>query len=105
MFDTLEIWCTESPIVKDPVLIGIKKHPKNSWESTSYILARWGEELDSFENLIKKAADSHRDKIITALKKIQSKATNALNQILNLDYKSIIELDIPSIILDSEFTN
>lgn len=57
--DELVVWSPISSDIKDPLLIGEKK-VKNSWGGTDteyYILARWGEVLESFENLIKTAKE------------------------------------------------
>ena len=52
-FDRIEVWSTPYAIVSDPVLMGVKKQ-KGKYgfdEEHFFILARWGEKLQTFAEL------------------------------------------------------
>lgn len=78
----LEVWYCPNGDVKDPVLVGVK-NTKNSWggtDSAYYLLARWGEVLESFSDLSKIALQMLKDKakaeFSVALMDLQSKETS-----------------------------
>jgi len=50
-FKSLEVWAPSDPQIPDPVLIGITQHPTQSWQTTRFILARWGDHLDDWDTL------------------------------------------------------
>lgn len=54
-FDEIEIWADDKN--PDPIVVGVKKDTVQSWRETRYILARWGDELRSFPELIKLAIE------------------------------------------------
>lgn len=68
IFKEFKIWHPEN-VKDDPLLIGIAYHPnpeyrdKNYFDGGSYILARWGEVLESFETLKQKALSEAKKKI------------------------------------------
>lgn len=66
----LEVWHRAVPEVKDPVLVAsnstyIPSGGVHSFEKF-WILARWGEELDTFAILTQKAADIVRERLVAA---------------------------------------
>jgi hypothetical protein len=63
-FDKIEVWCPE-PGQKDPVLVGI--HKSDGWRVEEYILARWGDVLESLDVLREKAAPIIRDRVRGAI--------------------------------------
>ena len=69
-FDHLMVWHPEGNI-KDPVLVGIKG---SQWSGEIFILARWGECLDSLDNLAKLACNICKAKYITKLEEIMAEA-------------------------------
>ena len=65
MFRRLEVWDRESVLVKDPVLVGIVTDPNYEWMTkTRFILARWGEVLEPFVVLRKRALEVHRQTLL-----------------------------------------
>jgi len=69
MFEELEVWSTSSPVVKDPILVGVRTGPGRSWDKRRFLLARWGAELAPFGELLTKAAKVLREKYrATAMK-------------------------------------
>lgn len=63
--DELEVLHCPTADIKDPVLVG-KHNTKNSWGGTDtefYLLARWGEALESFSELSKIALKMLKDKV------------------------------------------
>lgn len=79
LFERLEVWHPESAAEKDPVLVGVNGYEWNPRER--FILARWGEELLPFSELMTKAAKLYRDRVRGAL----------------ADAKALIEADISRI--------
>jgi len=76
-FYKFEVWESDLYEVKDPILIGREKSKEKDqqydWYDKHFLLARWGEELDSFSNLKKKAIEVLTKKTKIAL--IRSKAS------------------------------
>lgn len=65
------VWDRESAAVKDPVLIGYQKHPQYDWmNGPAFILARWGEELETFPVLLKRAISSVRERLAGEAEKL-----------------------------------
>jgi hypothetical protein len=75
-FNKLQIWSVASAVIKDPLLVGVVE--PRAWEYHYYLLARWGEELDSFSNLLKKALEIKRAKRLKALKKVITECNTAI---------------------------
>ena len=60
MFKVLEVWDRETVTEKDPVLVA---HTADStWDRKTFILARWGEALETFAVLLSRALESRRAK-------------------------------------------
>jgi hypothetical protein len=57
LFDELYIW-DAAGVDKDPVLVGAKKN--GQWSRTYYLLARWGEVLEAWPILLKRALEKKR---------------------------------------------
>lgn len=73
MFRDLWVWHAASHLEKDPVLVGVVQQGTYTWEVATYILARWGEELESWPTLMKRACDRKREQIADALRSIEAK--------------------------------
>lgn len=69
-FDHLQVWHSAGA-EKDPVLVGCA----GRWGEDLYLLARWGDELEAFPVLAKKAAKLIRGKTVTALESIKARVT------------------------------
>lgn len=69
LFKSFEIWDKESVAVKDPVLVAIDGERWNS-QATRYILARWGEVLESWPTLLAQAFAIFNEKRKAAFAKI-----------------------------------
>lgn len=50
-FKRLEVWAPSDPRVPDPVLVGVTGDPVNTWLTTTFLLARWGDQLDDWDTL------------------------------------------------------
>lgn len=59
-FEEIVVWCPE-PGQRDPVLVGM--HKADTWRSEEYVLARWGDVLESLDDLRKKAAQIIAEKV------------------------------------------
>lgn len=84
MFEKLLVWDRASATVKDPVLVGqlSRYEPGQSWKTTvTYILARWGSELETFSTLLRQALDAKRESRRSALRSIAAKSKAALDAI------------------------
>ena len=75
LFDKIEVWDRESVQVKDPVAVGVKG---NEWDSQNYhvyLLARWGEELEEFPALRRKAIEVKRERLVQEARGAAASAT------------------------------
>jgi len=68
LFKRVEIWyAKEAKIDKDPFLVGVTSNNNRSWEEKFYLLARWGKELISFDEMkslaVKKLRDTRRSEL------------------------------------------
>ena len=91
MFERLEVWDRASVMVKDPVIVGITRNKERTWERTTYILARWGETLETFHVLMQRALQDKRAQVMTRLASVTSKAKMLLDNIESLETKELIE--------------
>jgi len=55
-FETLEVWHNER--TADPILVG---YPKSRWNGNPFLIARWGDELRSFPELLEIAKKKWRE--------------------------------------------
>lgn len=60
-FERVEVWSARTAALKDSVLVGV--HKPESYRSENYILARWGEELDDFATLSRKAVEAAKARL------------------------------------------
>jgi hypothetical protein len=74
--DELLVWHRESSTIKDPVLVA---REGDAWSSDRkyYLLARWGEELESWPTLVKLATEVLRQKFLAALAEIKTRVLAA----------------------------
>lgn len=70
LFTKLVVWCPATPDMKDPVLVGIQG---NDWDRKWFLLARWGEVLEPFADLMTKAANAFREKAVATYAEIAGK--------------------------------
>jgi len=96
MFNEIHVWAAASPVVKDPVLVGIKVDPTASWRTTRYILARWGDVLESFDALLVKAAKIQREKFRTLAQRIQTEVGTCLAALKTEDDETIVRRSEPT---------
>jgi hypothetical protein len=74
----LEVWDKVSHAVQDPVLVGIVPDASYDWmDRQRLILARWGEVLETFSVLFKRAAVSRRESLIQQAMSISKQAEAA----------------------------
>jgi len=93
MFDKgLRVWDRAAASVKDPVLVGLASVPGQTWGENTYILARWGEELESFPTLVQRALESWRSARRAAILSIQAQASAALAAIDTLSLPDVPRL-------------
>jgi hypothetical protein len=62
-FEKIEVWAT--PGKDDPVVVGYRKNPSNSFGHLLYLIARWGAELAPFKEIRKKAIELLTVKSVT----------------------------------------
>lgn len=76
LFVDLSVWTRESQVVKDPLLVGIRiPNSQREYDKRFYLLARWGEELESFSVLREKAIAFMRERTRQNLTKIRALLT------------------------------
>jgi hypothetical protein len=67
IYNRLEVWYVAKRPDPDPVLIGIVASGNYDWEVTArHILARWGDELESWPVLVKRALEKKRTQVADA---------------------------------------
>jgi hypothetical protein len=71
-FRELLVW--DAVTEKDPVLVGAKTDPQWTWRDNYYLLARWGEELESWPTLVKRAITRKRQQITEAVEAAVTRA-------------------------------
>jgi hypothetical protein len=90
MFKRLVIWDRESVTVKDPVLVGCTEG-EFAWRGKDFILARWGEELEAFAVLAKRATTIWRERAIESIDSITASVAAHRAAITSLTLKQMIE--------------
>lgn len=90
-FKKLEVWDRVSVTVKDPVLVAYMTNPKWTWQEDVFILARWGETLETFSVLLKRALTVKREQVIERLECVTSKAKMLLDNIESLTTAELIK--------------
>jgi NADH dehydrogenase/NADH:ubiquinone oxidoreductase subunit G len=78
-FNEIQIWSVESHEVKDPILVGIKEPAQYS--KVYYLLARWGDALVPFEQILAKAVKSRREELKNELQSAKIKIDGMLGRI------------------------
>jgi hypothetical protein len=72
LFERLEVWHPSSERDLDPLLVGVKSHPKWTYQKEKYLLARWGPVLVSFDEMRQQAASRLRARWEVALRRGQA---------------------------------
>lgn len=80
MFEKFIVWDRVSAAEKDPVLVATRKNPTTTWQTDTYILARWGSELETFSTLYRRAVDAKRAAILDTLRTIAAQAQVGIQQ-------------------------
>lgn len=76
LFTKIEVWCP-APGRDDPVLIGYAARTKESWRGEQmFLLARWGEELQSLDELRVKARGIVAARMRSAIAKAETELSN-----------------------------
>ena len=83
--DSITVWHPENADIKDPVLVGSKKVKTGPGEyqynTELYLLARWGAELPSFDEMRKLAVKMWVNTSKVKLKAIQMEIENAIRNV------------------------
>jgi hypothetical protein len=69
-FDEIQVWSNSAE--PDPIVVGIKQHPTSSWAKLRYPIARWGDALEPFSELKKKALQKLLGDVATAQSQLSS---------------------------------
>lgn len=80
-FDSLRIWHSAKRKDKDPVLVGYIKDKETSWREKSYVLARWGDALLPFEELMAQAKVIAYGKLKMSVAQVKSKVNSLEAQV------------------------
>ena len=98
IFTDFLVWHRAGVAVKDPVLVASKPAaPDRTWDVRRYILARWGEHLDEWPSLVKKALDQFREKAAASLRAAIAHYTSDLTRVEdpNLSLGEAASFDAP----------
>ena len=80
MFKEVVVWDATDPAEKDPVLVGTMKNPARSWDDKFFLLARWGDVLESWPILLKRALEKKRHQVQSAAEAVLLKAKSIVNE-------------------------
>jgi hypothetical protein len=75
-----------TPSDRDPVLVA---YEGNEYQRKFHILARWGKELDPLENLLIKAKEIARDKLLSKVAAVVAETQAAASTVDEMVEKSI----------------
>jgi hypothetical protein len=98
-FYMYEVWHSDAYEIKDPILVGRIKDPTNptyNWYDKFYLIARWGEELQPFADLKKKAIEFMKEHSIASALKLKA-MVNAYLENPDLFCKVAVEKGISQI--------
>lgn len=79
-FQKFEVWHPEDARIDDPILVGITKHERG-WGEINWLLARWGDCLKPFEEMLVLAGRHWRDTMIAAAHKALGQVQAELTQL------------------------
>jgi hypothetical protein len=91
IFKEIVVWDKEDSQLKDPVLIGLGGD--STWNPTIYLLARWGDELESWNTLLNKAAEIWRAKAICKSKELLNKLNGKISELKAMSNDDVIHGD------------
>lgn len=98
-FKRFEVWSPEvGTTIKDPVLVGIGTG-RWDFEEIPHPVARWGDALEEFSALVKRAGAMVKSRAIAAIRRIQTQAAAdlaALDATPAEDVASVLTLRTPS---------
>lgn len=90
--NTLQVWHRAAPVVKDPVLVASDESKSSFYRGKTlynsdkiWILARWGEELDTFALLMEKATAIVRERLA-------AEAKSAMHAVENMTFAQICKI-------------
>ena len=94
IYDKLEIWDKVSSTIKDPILVARKG---KSWQEDfqTFILARWGEELDEWPAMLNKAGRMAKEKLLSAIGALKRESTRRLVDLKDTPERDCISIRIP----------
>ena len=70
IFKEMYVWSQEDSTTKDPVLVAVKHGGYEFIDDGLFILARWGDELETFSTLLKKAIGIARERLMSQARKM-----------------------------------
>lgn len=80
IYEGFKVLHAASPVIKDPVLVGIPNG--QAWSNTKWhLLARWGAELDEFPVLVAKASKIKAEKVRAKLAGIRAEVDSVIAQV------------------------
>lgn len=103
LFDEFEVWDRASVEVKDPVLVASCADKQWTWQRKTFILARWGEVLEPFSVLLKRAVDQKRKEFSDAVDQITAQVAAERARVAAMLPQDVIKLG-PTAKLSMGFT-
>jgi len=91
VFEELHVWHKSDAPIPDPVLVGIKARDGSTWNKDTFILARWGSELETFATLLRQALKQKRDELKASAQEVVAKAKAYVDMIDKSTDDRIIE--------------
>jgi len=89
-FDGFHVWYAEEAEVKDPLLVG---YTGESYSPTNYLLARWGDELHSLENLSIQAGNVLKTRLKSSYASKMSELESKTKSLMSLQGSEVLSFD------------
>ena len=91
-FQEFEVWSQRGQEQKDPLLVGVTiPDADRKWDKKYHALARWGEVLENWTALVKRAVQKRREKIMAALQQAQAQIATDLVIAKAMTQEAIVE--------------
>lgn len=90
LYDEIQIWDKTSSVVKDPVAVAISG---NIYSSTRriFMLARWGEELETWNTLLDRAYEQAREAMRADLERLSSIAQSGITRLNSMSLETLAD--------------
>ena len=90
LFKQFCVWDRESVTVKDPVLVAFDNDNEWARSRKCFILARWGDELETFATLLKRAVEKKKQQLLDQINAVKSRIDADVANVMGMSSEQII---------------